>query len=156
MAIDTVYYVGGPAGWHATNRRLDGWRTTLEHHAARVPEPLSADCTAHGGYLAGQRLARDRRVTAVFAANDYMALGVLRALREAGTRVPDDLSVAGFGDIPEAAYVIPPLTTVAQPFHEMGRRSVMMIIQELDGGRFASNSIELRPHLVVRQSVAAR
>lgn len=153
---DTVHHVGGPSSWHAMNRRLDGWRSTLEHHAARVPKPLPADCTSYGGYLAGQRLARDPKVTAVFAANDYIALGVLRALREAGRRVPDDVSVTGFDDIPEAAYVTPSLTTVAQPFHEVGRRSAEMVIDEIDGGRVASDSIALRPQLILRQSVAVR
>jgi DNA-binding LacI/PurR family transcriptional regulator len=156
LGHDTVYHVRGPSGWHPATRRLDGWRTALKDRDARVPKPLLGDWTAHGGYLAGQKLARDPRVTAVFAANDYMALGVLRALREAGRRVPDDLSVAGFDDIPEAAYVAPTLTTVAQPFHEVGRRSVQMLLDEIDGTTVSSSSTALRPEPVFRQSVAAR
>ena len=89
-----------------------------------MPEPLVGDWSPRAGYELGRALSADPAVTAVFVANDQMALGVLRATHEAGRAVPGDLSVVGFDDIPEAAYFLPPLTTVRQDFIEMGRRSL--------------------------------
>src|SRR6185369_14082026 len=105
--------------------------------------------------LAGQRLAKTPKVTAVFAANDSMALGVLRAFHEAGVRVPEDVSVVGFDDIPEAAYMTPPLTTVVQPFREVGRRSIENLLAEMGGEGERGGSIVIPPSLVGRDSAAA-
>ena len=82
---------------------------------------LPADWCAASGYRCGQMLARMPEVTAVFAANDHLALGVLRALHERGRRVPEEISVVGFDDVPEAAYFIPPLTTVRPDFDAVAR-----------------------------------
>ena len=80
-------------------------------------------------------------MTAVFAGNDFMALGVLHALHESGRRVPDDVSVVGFDDVPEAAYYWPALTTVAQDFSELGRRAVTVALAAVAG-----RSRPRRPH----------
>jgi DNA-binding LacI/PurR family transcriptional regulator len=88
----------------------------------------------------------------VFVANDQMALGVLRAMHEAGRTVPEDVSVVGFDDIPEAAYFLPPLTTVRQDFIEMGRRSLRMLLRTIETGRRASAEPLVPPELVVRGS----
>ena len=82
------------------------------------------------GYELGQRLAADSGVTAVFVANDQMALGVLRAMHERGRRIPADVSVVGFDDVPEAAYFLPPLTTVRQDFIELGNRALRLMLQD--------------------------
>ncbi|QNE78928.1 hypothetical protein F0344_33940 [Streptomyces finlayi] len=90
----------------------------------------------------GRQLASRPDVTAVFASNDHMALGVLRALQEAGRRVPDDVSVVGYDDIPEAPYLLPPLTTVHNDFAETGRRALDLLLRELrgDGGAASTRS----------------
>jgi DNA-binding LacI/PurR family transcriptional regulator len=93
-------------------------------------------------------------VTAVFAANDHIALGLLWALHEAGRRVPEDVSVIGFDDIPESAFFTPPLTTVRQDFVELGRRAVGLILRVLAGEAEASVPL-VEPTLVVRSSTAA-
>src|SRR5581483_9137728 len=98
------------------------------------PGVLPGDWSAQSGYLAGRRLAKMRSVTAVFVANDHMSLGVLRALHEAGRRVPEEVSVVGFDDIPEAAYLTPPLTTIRQDFTEVGRRSLNLMLAQLASG----------------------
>jgi len=92
-------------------------------------------------------------VTAVFAANDQMAIGVLRALHEGGRSVPDDISVVGFDDVPEAGYLIPPLTTVRQDFPAVGRRAIEVIRTALTGGPLTPSPL-LAPTLVVRASTA--
>lgn len=154
LGHETVHHVRGPSDWSEANGRVEGWLATLEEHGRPVPRELAGDWSARSGYLAGQKLARDRRVTAVFAANDSMALGVLRALHEAGVRVPEDVSVVGFDDTPEAAFMIPPLTTVSQPFREVGRRSIEILLGEIEGGEEAPASVVIPPELVVRTSTA--
>ncbi|MFD0772563.1 substrate-binding domain-containing protein, partial [Streptomonospora algeriensis] len=84
------------------------------------------------GYRIGAQLAGAPDVSALFVANDQMALGALRALGEAGVRVPDDVSVIGFDDIPESEFFTPPLTTVAQDFSEVGRRGIGLLIDMLE------------------------
>ncbi|MEU7297842.1 LacI family DNA-binding transcriptional regulator [Streptomyces exfoliatus] len=129
----TVHHIAGPSGWLAAEQRVRGWREALEAAGASVPEPLTGDWSASSGYTLGRRLASRPDATAVFASNDHMALGVLRALHEAGRRVPDDVSVIGYDDIPEAPYLLPPLTTVHNDFAETGRRAVDLLVQRLAG-----------------------
>jgi DNA-binding LacI/PurR family transcriptional regulator len=133
---------------------LAGWRGALEAVGAKVPEVLVGDWSARSGHLAGRQLARMRSVTAVFVANDQMSLGVLRALHEAGRRVPEDVSVVGFDDIPEAAYLTPPLTTIRQDFGEVGRRSFHLMLAQLASGTRMDSKLVVPAQIVVRQSTA--
>ncbi|MEU9328100.1 substrate-binding domain-containing protein [Streptomyces canus] len=108
--------------------------------------------SARSGYEQGRRLADMPGVTAVFAANDQMALGVLRALREAGRDVPGDVSLVGYDDIPEAEYVWPPLTTVRQDSGEAGRRALELLVARIEGRPRTGTLVALLPELVVRGS----
>ncbi|GAA4791428.1 LacI family DNA-binding transcriptional regulator [Streptomyces ziwulingensis] len=149
----TVFHLAGPAGWTSADQRLAGWRATLEAAGAEVPEPLVGDWSAGSGYELGRRLAGRPEVTAVFAANDQMALGLLHALHEAGRAVPGDVSVVGYDDIPEAAFLLPPLTTVRTDFAEIGTRSLRLLLHRID--RAAEPPRSARPvpaELVVRRS----
>ncbi|MFD7371439.1 LacI family DNA-binding transcriptional regulator [Streptomyces mirabilis] len=148
----TVHHIAGPTGWLSAERRLDAWRDTLRAVGAEAPEPLIGDWSADSGYALGRRLATRPEVTAVFASNDQMALGVLRALHEAGRHVPDDVSVVGYDDIPEAAHMLPPLTTVRTDFAATGRRSLQLLLSRIDGS--AKPRIDhIEPvRLVVRRS----
>ena len=122
----------------------------------RPSEHLTGDWSAASGFAAGQEIARRKDVTAVFCANDQMALGLLRALSEAGRGVPGGsrgVSVVGFDDIPEAAYLIPPLTTVRQDFRAVGHRAIE-ILQAALAGEPAPDRL-ISPELVVRASTAA-
>ena len=103
----------------------------------------------------GRRLLERADVTAVFVANDQMALGLLRTLHEAGRRIPGDISVVGFDDIPEAAYFTPPLTTVRQNFNEMGRRSLLLLLDQIESGVRVPTRETVPPELIVRASSAA-
>ncbi|RJL32728.1 LacI family DNA-binding transcriptional regulator [Bailinhaonella thermotolerans] len=151
LGHETVWHITGPDDWVDARGRAEGWKAALEAAGRQAPEPLAGDWTARSGYRAGRRLAADPAVTAVFAANDQMALGLLRALREAGRRVPEDVSVVGFDDIPEAAYLWPPLTTVRQDFHEVGAQAVDLLLSRLAGAP-APGARTVEPELIVRES----
>jgi DNA-binding LacI/PurR family transcriptional regulator len=134
----TVWHVSGPQDWLEAEGRMEGWRETLRAAGAEVPVPLSGDWSPRSGYRCGQLLAGVPDLTAVFVANDQMALGVLRALDEARIRVPDDVSVVGFDDIPESEFYAPPLTTVSQDFSEVGRKAIELLLDALADGELSS------------------
>jgi DNA-binding LacI/PurR family transcriptional regulator len=150
----TVWHVSGPADWFDSAGRVTGWEATLRDAGAEVPPVLPADWSAASGYRVGQTLARIPEVTAVFAANDHLALGILRALHERGLRVPDDISVVGFDDVPEAGYFIPPLTTVRPDFHAVAERALTLLLLQIEAGTPSAELHTLAPALVLRSSVA--
>ncbi|MEY9848685.1 LacI family DNA-binding transcriptional regulator [Streptacidiphilus sp. MAP5-3] len=162
----TVWHVAGPMDWLEAEARCTGWRAALEEAGAPVPEPLVGDWTPLSGYRIGQELAgrvamdaaqrRAQGPTAVFVANDQMALGVLRALREAGMSVPDDVAVVGFDDIPEAEFFLPPLTTIRQNFTAVGQASISLLVSLLDTQATRRDErVVIPPRLVIRASSAA-
>src|SRR5918999_1432007 len=155
LGHSTVWHISGPRDWLEAQERVDGWRATLEEWGAQPPPVLVGDWSARSGYELGRRLATWDDVTAVFVANDQMALGVLRSLHELGRRVPGEISVVGFDDIPEAAYFSPPLTTVRQNFNEMGRRSLLRLLDQIESGDRAPARESVAPELVVRASDGA-
>jgi DNA-binding LacI/PurR family transcriptional regulator len=154
LGHSTVWHIAGPADWLEAQQRIAGWRTTLEAAGAMVPPLLVGDWGSRSGYEHGLRLAADREVTAIFAANDSMALGVLRALHEEGRPLPSAVSVVGFDDCPEAAYFMPPLTTIRQDFMEVGRRALNLMLEEIDTGSRTAARASVPPEIVVRQSTA--
>ncbi|MGC8627522.1 MAG: LacI family DNA-binding transcriptional regulator [Acidimicrobiales bacterium] len=148
----TVFHVRGPSDWHEARGRVAGWRAALQEAGADITPPLSGDWSARSGYEAGQVLAQIPDATAIFAANDHMALGVLRALYERGRRVPEDVVVAGFDDTPESGYYIPPLTTVRQDFAGVGRAVVQLLVEQLTSGARTKGRVIIKPKLVCRRS----
>jgi DNA-binding LacI/PurR family transcriptional regulator len=149
----TVHHVSGPDGWLGTDARIRGWRAELAAASRVAHEPIRGDWGSQSGYSAGQSIAHNREVTALFVANDQMTLGLLKALNEAGVQVPEDVSVVGFDDTPEARFYTPALTTVQMDFAEVGRRCferLMCLIRDapLDPAEPVS------PQLVVRASTA--
>ena len=148
-----VVHVSGPLNWAEARARVDGWRLAMGGAGLRPVEPVSGDWSSRSGYVAGRRICEMPGVTAVFAANDQMAIGVLRALQECGRRVPGDISVVGFDDVPEAAYLIPPLTTIRQDFEAVGRRAIEVVTQAIRGAELHPSPLVV-PTLVVRESTA--
>jgi DNA-binding LacI/PurR family transcriptional regulator len=151
----TVHYVSGPRTNLDARERAVGWRRALAAAGAPAPELVAGDWSSRSGYRAGQRLAERPGVTAVFCGNDQMALGLLRALAERGRRVPADVSVVGYDDIPEAGYFLPPLTTVRQDFAALGKRALRLLVDRIGGAVSQPGPQQpVVPKLVVRASAA--
>lgn len=155
LGHQTVWHVTGSESSFASQRRARAWRAALEEAGRPVPPPLHGDWSAASGYAAGLTLADEPACTAVFAANDRMALGILRACHEQGRSVPSDISVVGFDDIPDSAHFIPPLTTVHQDFAEVGRRSAQEVLRQVRDKVVPGPGTDLVPtRLVLRSSTA--
>ncbi|BCY09281.1 LacI family DNA-binding transcriptional regulator [Actinoplanes sp. L3-i22] len=151
----TVHHIAGPHRWWAARERRQHWQDTLTAAGRDVPEAIEGDWTASRGYEIGARLARDPGVTAIFAANDEMAIGAIHALHEAGRSVPGDVSVVGFDDIPLAAHVWPPLTTVSSDNAELARVGLTYLIDFLNSPDSPPAPPPEHEHrLVIRNSTA--
>jgi DNA-binding LacI/PurR family transcriptional regulator len=160
LGHQTVWHVGGPRDFLESRERAEAWRRTLRQAGADTPAPVEGDWSAQSGYELGKRLTRERKLSAIFVANDQMALGVLRAMHEAGRAIPQEVSVVGFDDIPEAPFFTPPLTTIRQHFGEMGARGLRLLVRIIEAA--ASGVVQQRPpreprvqpELIVRSSTA--
>lgn len=149
-----IGHLSGPTNWIDAAARIEGWKDALAGAGLETLELIEGDWSAECGYREGLRIAAARSVTALFVANDQMALGVLRAFHESGTQVPEDISVVGFDDQPESAFFIPPLTTVAQDFEELGRRCIDLMLLRMENGS-GGTAGTVAPRLVVRSTTAA-
>ncbi|WP_438017160.1 LacI family DNA-binding transcriptional regulator [Sorangium sp. So ce315] len=151
----TVWHIAGPPDWLEADQRIESWRSTLIAAGVERPPLLRGDWSARSGYELGPQLASMPGVTAVFVANDQMALGLLRYLHEIGRDVPGDISIVGFDDIPEAAYFTPPLTTVNQDFSALGRRCLHLLLGQIESGEPSYARVVVETKLIVRKSTAA-
>ncbi|MFF2331324.1 MULTISPECIES: LacI family DNA-binding transcriptional regulator [unclassified Streptomyces] len=124
-----VWHVSGPDEWIEARQRRQGWQECLEAAGIEAPPPLEGDWSPDSGYRQGQIVAMIPEVTAVFVASDEMAFGVIRALRERGRAVPDEVSIVSVDDIALAAYCTPPLTAVRQDFFGYGAAAVRLLLQ---------------------------
>lgn len=149
-----IAHLAGPGDSMDAIERVKGWRDELAAHGLPPSEPLVGDWSPRSGFVVGAAVAADRRITAVFSANDQMAIGLVNVLGEHGIRVPQEVSVVGFDDIPEAEFLIPPLTTVRQDFVKLGEDLMATLLSALHDE--ASTQVpNIVPTLVVRGSTAA-
>lgn len=144
-------HIAGPTMWRAARNRIHAYRAELDARGLHSAGVLLGDWSARSGYRAIAELPRIPDATAIVAANDQMALGAMLALKERGVRIPDDLSVVGIDDIPEAAYFDPPLTTVHIEFEMQGRASVYKLIAQIERTEMRPITVP-PPRLVVRRS----
>ncbi|WP_312807689.1 LacI family DNA-binding transcriptional regulator [Comamonas sp.] len=154
--------VAGPQDLQSSEQRVQGWRQALQLVGLPSDLLMHGDFTVNGGYVAMQRLLHDggaNRPTAVFACNDLMAMGALRAVHEAGLQVPRDVAVVGYDDIELASYTQPALTTVAQPTRAMAQQALAWLLERIQAGRSsgpaAAATQMLVPALVTRESSRA-
>lgn len=154
-----VMHIAGPDDWFDAARRIDGWLEERTAWGLPAAEPVHGDWTTETGFALGRRLVDEGRTpTAIFAANDQLALGLMRAFEDQGLRVPEDVSIVGFDDIEGSRFFGPPLTTVNQPFDEVGRQCIEQLTVE--AASWADRSVApaplapIPPTLVVRGSTA--
>lgn len=146
-----IVHIAGPPRNPDALERIRGWRDELAARGLVATEPTHGDWSAASGSEIGGALPLEHG-DAVFVANDHMAIGLLSALRGRGLRVPDDIAVVGFDDVPEAAYLSPPLTTVRQDFQALGElmmQKVLLAVEEPDG---LAEDTPIATHLIVRES----
>lgn len=152
-----IAMLSGPVQWPCCRARLDGYRAAMDAAGVPVDPELVRISTLYveGGLRDGAELLRlPDPPTAIFTANDLQAFGVYEAARQAGVRIPDDLSVVGFDDLPFTQWAGPPMTTVRQPLVQMGATAVKMIVAMARGEQLEQHRVELATSLVVRQSTA--
>ena len=154
-----IAYLGVPVWTSAGNERMVAFRAISRERGLRQPERYVVVCDGYserdGAEAMARLLARDDAPTGVLCGNDMMALGAVRAVREAGLRCPADISVVGYNDMPMTDRVEPPLTTVRVPYFDVGREAAGLLVQSLAPGGTAGRSVRLTPQLVVRGSTAA-
>ena len=147
-----VWHIAGPETAFSASRRAQSWARTLLEAGITAPPVLRGDWTSESGYQHGLTLGGRPDVTAIFAANDQMALGVMRALHELGRDIPGDVSVIGFDDMAEASSFWPPLTTNHQDFHAVGRLSIRKLLAKVSGASTENDKTSVPTELVVRSS----
>ncbi len=153
----SIVHVSGREDWIEAEARLRGWQQAMAAAGAPLSPVLAGDWSPRSGHAAGRRLLDELPgTTAVFVANDHMALGLIRAVSEAGVQVPEQISVVGFDDIAEAEFLRPPLTTVRQDFAEVGRRCVDVLLDRIATPVewFDGPAVVVPCSLVVRASTA--
>lgn len=149
-----VWHIGGPTSSFSAMHRAESWKQTLEDAGIEAPPVLHGDWSTESGYQIGLQLGRNPKVTAIFAANDQMALGAMRALHELGRAIPGDVSIVGFDDLEESTSFWPPLTTIHQDFHTVGRLSIENLLQQMAGNSPVDSATTVPTHLMVRKSTA--
>lgn len=146
-----IQHVRGPLDSIEAQLRADAYTRFMARHGLARLRMAEGDWSPQSGFEAYRRI--DPTATAVFCANDQMAMGLIHAASDAGMKVPEDLSVVGFDDIPESAHILPPLTTVKQDFRAVGMLAVALLEATLAGTEPPSTE-PLEPELVLRSSVA--
>ncbi|MBF4574633.1 LacI family DNA-binding transcriptional regulator [Frondihabitans sp. VKM Ac-2883] len=154
LGHETVWHISGPTDWIPANRRVAGWAASLEDAGAARHEPLVGDWSPRSGFEAMSKLLQRPDVTAVFVANDQMAIGAMSAIQAKGLRVPDDISIVGFDDNPVAEFLAVPLTTIHQDFAEAARQAMHRLFRTLDGHPPIESARLFAPQLVTRSSTA--
>lgn len=148
--------ITGPLNWYDAVERHESWLATMQAAGLTPGSSIEGHWTADSGYQATRQLIKQGTTfTALVVGNDQMALGAIRALYDHGRRVPQDVSVVGFDDIPEAAYFLPPLTTVRQDFDVLGRFGIEYLIKLIHEPQQEPIQHVIAPQLIVRKSTSA-
>jgi DNA-binding LacI/PurR family transcriptional regulator len=147
--------ISGPQNWFGAVARHTSWEQTLLGAGLTPVRSIEGDWTAQSGYdAARQILAEGTPFTALVVGNDQMSLGAIRALREYGLHIPQDVSITGFDDIPEATFFDPPLTTVRQDFDALGKKGVEYLVEQIINPDAPSAQHVIYPRLIERESTA--
>lgn len=152
-----IGYINGMEDWIEAQNRLSGYRDVLLKHGLPVDEALirHGDWGVESGYQAARELlALEERPTAIFAANDIMALGAIYAIQEAGLKVPADVAIVGYDDRDFAAWIRPALTTIRMPSYEMGQAAARLLLKQFAGEEL-EDATQIPGKLIIRESCGA-
>jgi DNA-binding LacI/PurR family transcriptional regulator len=144
--------ISGPSNWFGAVSRHDAWMQTLGDAGLTPVASLEGDWSAESGYRLARQLLSHHDFTGLVVANDQMALGAIRQIHEMGLRVPEDISIVGFDDLPEACFFHPPLTTVHQDFTRLGEAALNYTIDLIKQPKAPVEQVLIEPRLVVRGS----
>jgi len=150
-----IAHITGPLKVRASINRLEGYKLALKKYQIEYKEELveEGDFRINGGYQAMKKFLKlSKPPTAIFSANDLLALGAMQAIQKKKYHVPKDFSIIGFDDIRLASFVYPPLTTIRQPMLEIGKLAVKMLLRIIEGGEFNQRKIVLKSKLIIRES----
>ncbi len=150
-----IAHITGPLKTRSALNRLKGYKLTLKEYEIEYKDELvgEGDFRIKGGYQVMKRFLKlTEPPTAIFAANDLLALGAMQTIQKKNFHIPEDFSVIGFNDIKLASFIYPPLTTIRQPMLEMGASSVKMLIKIIEEGEFNQRKLMLKPELIIRES----
>ena len=150
-----IAFIGGPQAWHSSTQRLEGYKSELIANNIEFDPALVqlSDWELEGGYRAAQNLlGLPQRPTAIFSANDLMALGAIRAIQDAGANVPNDIAVVGYDNRDLAKIVRPRITTVSMPVYEMGWAAAEILLKQITDGREERDEIKIQGQLFIRDS----
>lgn len=146
-------HVAGPAAWPSARSRRAAYEEAISSRGLLSRGVVSGDWTPESGYAAGRKIAEMKDVTAVVAANDQMAIGLIRAFYEQGIKVPADISVFGWDDMTESKFLVPALSTVRMDLEALGARSMFQLLDRIRGKQSTSETLTLAPmELVFRES----
>ena len=153
LGHQVILHVAGPPDWFDAKARTEAWQAAVEGAGLPVIEPVVGDWSSDSGYHFGKNVELGK-ATAVFVANDQMALGLMHGFTERGIRIPEDVSVIGFDDVPDARHYLPPLTTVRQDFVRLGRLVIGELLAAIEGRETEPREL-IQPELMLRDSTSA-
>jgi DNA-binding LacI/PurR family transcriptional regulator len=148
-----IAHISGPKDWYETDQRIKGYKKAMTENKLEVSQLWEGDWSAQSGYLAASQIIKSKKITAIFAGNDAMALGALKAISEAGLNVPKDISLVGFDDLPESRFLTPSLTTARQDFHEVGEQALAILLGLINKKKSRMN-VAIKPDILIRESTA--
>jgi LacI family transcriptional regulator len=154
----SIAHISGLKNWHNSKERLEGYKKSLEKHGIALAEEwiVPGDWEVEGGYQGAQTLLQlPDRPTAIFAANDLMALGAICAIQDAGLNVPHDMAVVGYDNREFTWIARPHITTVVMPVYEMGRMAAEILLQQITDGTRENDEVKVRGELIVRDTCGA-
>jgi DNA-binding LacI/PurR family transcriptional regulator len=149
----TIAHISGPKDWYETSKRIQGFKKALSENKLENSFIWEGDWSARSGYELTKKIIKNKKITAIFAGNDAMALGALKALSEADLNVPNDMSLVGFDDLPESQFLTPALTTAKQDFHAVGDQALGILLGLINNSKGRMN-VAIKPEMVIRASTA--
>ena len=149
----SIAHISGPKNWYESTRRSQGFKKALVENKLDTTFIWEGDWSPRSGFESTRKIIKNKKITAIFAGNDAMALGAIKAISEAGLNVPRDISLVGFDDLPESEFLTPSLTTAKQDFHAVGNQALGILLGLVNNNKVRMN-VAIKPEILIRSSTA--